>query len=247
MTLCENGSLERFIEGNALSLDRRVELFLQLAFAVSYMHEQGILHRDLKLSNAMVDASGNSLLIDLDLCCDSTTNNNAPVGTLRYMAPELSLGKTGCSQSTDQYALGVMLFELLDWDSRPKNSPQDENSQIACTTHSLVVDKSVVRSQDWNAIVARATHGNSASRYPSVSHLAKDVELLSRGQNISTRVPTRVERLGRWIQQNPRTALLSAATASSLLIGVTSLSFSLFKAERARASSLQYHPLEREG
>src|SRR5262249_30385145 len=90
-------------------------LGLQAAEALHHAHTQGVLHRDVKPSNILLDARGNAWVTDFGLAkaddADDLTDTGDIVGTLRYVAPERLQGR--CDARSDVYGLGVTLFELL--------------------------------------------------------------------------------------------------------------------------------------
>src|SRR6185437_4028631 len=86
----------------------------QIASALQYVHEQGIVHRDVKPENMLMDERGNALLSDFGIAVTSFTLNHAmqiSSGTLPYMAPEQIDGMAG--RVSDQYALGIVIYEWL--------------------------------------------------------------------------------------------------------------------------------------
>src|SRR5262249_35264402 len=116
-----------FIEGKPLSdsipekgtdFERAARLARELAEALAYAHEQGIVHRDVKPQNIMIDGQDRALLTDFGIAArldDSRiTQEGARMGTAAYMAPEQAAGQKGEAQPAfDQYSAGVVLFELL--------------------------------------------------------------------------------------------------------------------------------------
>lgn len=117
----------RHIEGGTLTdaLARQrfhpratAQLMITVARAVHYAHQRGILHRDLKPGNILLDPAGRPHVTDFGLAKlleggSSITHSNALLGTPSYMAPEQASGKTDISTSTDIYSLGAILYELL--------------------------------------------------------------------------------------------------------------------------------------
>lgn len=103
--------------------DAAIDIGIQLAEALAYTHEKGVLHCDIKPTNVLLSNSGQAMLLDFNLSVDESAANSAPGGTLPYMAPELlrllttcpSLLKNGpqVDPRVDVYSLGVTLYELL--------------------------------------------------------------------------------------------------------------------------------------
>ncbi len=106
----------------ALSIRERVRLFHRVCDAIAYAHERGIMHRDVKPSNILVDPSGNPKVLDFGLArsidrddgMSQHTEAGRIVGTVPYMSPEQISGRTDqIDVRTDVYALGLLLYELL--------------------------------------------------------------------------------------------------------------------------------------
>src|SRR5205807_4662542 len=96
---------------------RFFELALPLADAVAHAHAQGVLHRDIKADNVLLDAQGQPRLADFGLAKAADegglrTATGLVMGTPRYMAPELGMGERAVAAS-DQYALGVLPYEMI--------------------------------------------------------------------------------------------------------------------------------------
>jgi hypothetical protein len=118
MAYAGGGSLSRHRE--RLHQDPRAVLVLmqKIARAVHYAHQQGVLHRDLKPGNVLLDADGEPLVADFGLAKlqgtnDELTEPGQVLGTRAYMAPEQARGEQQLAPATDIWALGVMLYELL--------------------------------------------------------------------------------------------------------------------------------------
>ncbi|MBI5441108.1 MAG: protein kinase [Deltaproteobacteria bacterium] len=116
MPLLPGGSLKERISG-PMPADEAVEALAAIAAALDHAHGRGVLHRDVKPSNVLVDASGSLLLADFGLAKNTAVSSELTVagmvvGTPAYMAPEQAVGKP-VDRRADQYALGIVAFELL--------------------------------------------------------------------------------------------------------------------------------------
>jgi serine/threonine-protein kinase len=117
MRYVDGGTLEDLITGQALPLERAVQLIGQVAEALAHAHRQGVIHRDIKPANILIDRDGNALLADFGIAklveeTRQLTSTGARLGTALYMAPEQVLGHS-LDGRTDIYALGVVLYEAL--------------------------------------------------------------------------------------------------------------------------------------
>src|SRR5438132_710700 len=119
MKFVEGGQLDEVAMGEPIPIRRAVELIAKVARTVHYAHEHGILHRDIKPGNILLDAKGEPLLTDFGLVrlveAESTiTRTREALGTPSYMAPEQAAGEQRkLSNATDVYGLGAVLYQLL--------------------------------------------------------------------------------------------------------------------------------------
>jgi eukaryotic-like serine/threonine-protein kinase len=122
MKLIEGGQLDKIIGSEPMPGRKAAELMAKLARTVHYAHEHGILHRDIKPGNILVDKKGEPHLTDFGLArlveTESTVTRTLEVlGTPSYMAPEQAAGnKTKLTSATDVYGLGAVLYQLLTGD-----------------------------------------------------------------------------------------------------------------------------------
>lgn len=118
MRLIETGTLADRLEGGPLDLDEATHILDQLAAALDYAHQHGVIHRDLKPSNVFLDAQGNAYLADfgiaklLERVGTQLTASGHVLGTPAYMSPKQATDQP-IDQRTDVYALGLILFEML--------------------------------------------------------------------------------------------------------------------------------------
>jgi serine/threonine protein kinase/tetratricopeptide (TPR) repeat protein len=192
---------------------------MQVAEALEYAHEQGVLHRDIKPSNVLLDAHGIAWVTDFGLAKasadDDLTHTGDIVGTIRYMAPERFHG--GCDARSDVYALGLTLYELLA--GRPAFEATDRNALIRQVsqvepTRLRRLDPSLPR--DLETIVHKAIEKDPNHRYPTAGALADDLRCYLDDRPIRARRATAVERAWRWSRRNRATAALAATAVASI-------------------------------
>jgi WD40 repeat protein len=171
-----------------MSRRARLELFIQACDAVHHGHQRGVIHRDLKPGNIMIDASGRPKVIDFGVAratdADMTiaslgSAEGHVVGTLRYMSPEQCEGDSGeIDTRSDVYAMGVVLYELvtgrLPYDlttTSPFDIPRIIRNVDARRPSS--VDRSL--RGDFETILLKALEKDRERRYQSVADLGRDI------------------------------------------------------------------------
>ena len=187
----------------------------QAAEALDYAHKQGILHRDVKPSNLLLDAQGTVWVTDFGLAKafegeDGLTQTGEVVGTLRYMAPERFDGRS--EPRSDVYALGVTLYELLTL--RPLFEELTRAGLIERVLRDeprppRQIDRSIPR--DLETIVSKAIDKAPGDRYASAGDLAEDLRRFLAGEPIRARPATLGERTIKWARRRPLIAALCAA------------------------------------
>jgi WD40 repeat protein/serine/threonine protein kinase len=194
---------------------------VQVAEALSYAHARGVIHRDVKPSNLLLDAAGVVWVTDFGLAkteAGTVTRTGDLLGTLRYMSPERFGGQ--CDARADVYGLGLTLYELLVL--RPAFEAADRlvlveqiKSQDPARPRSLV--PRIPR--DLETIVLKAIDKDPARRYQSAAQLADDLRCFLADLPIRARRASAIERAFRWCRRNPApTVALVAGVA--LLIGL---------------------------
>jgi serine/threonine protein kinase/WD40 repeat protein len=196
-------------------------LGLQAAEALAYAHEQGILHRDVKPSNLLLDTRGTVWITDFGL---AKANDNAELtqlgdilGTLRYMAPERFRGQS--EPRSDIYSLGATLYELLTLQAAFESS--DRVRLIEQITHEDPLpprrcDRRIPR--DLETIVLKAMAKEPGDRYADATSLAEDLRRFLADRPILARRTSVVERTWRWCRRNPALATLTASVALLLVV-----------------------------
>ena len=206
-----------------------VELVRQTALAAHALHEAGVLHRDIKPGNIMVTADGSrATLMDLGLAqlADDLegrlTRTRQFVGTLRYVSLE-QLGGATLDSRADVYSLGATLWELLAL--RPlfgvtEQTPtpdlilklqRDEPERLRRYAPAV--------GRDLEAVVHCCLEKDPKQRYASAAELANDLERWQKGEPVTARQVTGLERAWKWVKRRPVLAAMAAAVVLALLGG----------------------------
>lgn len=119
MNYIDGTSLREVIDSKKVSLKVKMEMIVQVCKALDYAHNNGVIHRDIKPTNVLIDRQGNALVADFGIAQivgvpeTEMTSSDMIMGTLAYMSPEQKLSSTNVDQTTDIYATGVMIYEIL--------------------------------------------------------------------------------------------------------------------------------------
>lgn len=119
MQLCGSLTLNHFcrqFNGKRLNEEQSYAVFSQIVKGVKYMHEHNVAHRDLKLTNILIDEEYTVKIIDFGFACEANERHKMYCGTPSYMAPEIVEKKLYFPKPTDVWSLGVVLFKLLTGD-----------------------------------------------------------------------------------------------------------------------------------
>jgi serine/threonine protein kinase len=201
-------------------------LGVQAAEALDHAHQQGVIHRDVKPSNLLLDAAGHLWVADFGLAlCHGGPGMTAPggtVGTLRYMSPEQALAKRALvDHRSDVYALGVTLYEALTLQPAYAGSDREELlQQIAAGEPPPPRRLEPSIPVELETIVLKAMAREPEGRYQTAQEMADDLRRFLEGRPILARRPGLGERAVRWSQRH-RTALAAALVV--LLLGFAGL------------------------
>jgi tetratricopeptide (TPR) repeat protein len=231
-----------------------VALMLKVARAIQYAHQKGVLHRDLKPGNILLDNHGEPLVSDFGMArCETGSYLTRPLdsfGTPGYIAPEQADGPaTRLTPAADVYALGAILFELLTG-----RTPFVGGNAFAVMKQSADKSAPKVRTfaphvdRDLEIICARCLEREPADRYPSVAALADDLQHWLDDQPIAARSPNIGLSVRRWVRLNRKLVvvlgLLLVFGAGSVLWQVRSQKMELaFKESLIAARSVVILPL----
>ena len=215
MKFVEGGQLDEVVRRTPMSIRHAAELIAKVARTVHYAHEHGILHRDIKPGNILLDAKGEPHLTDFGLArlveAESTVTQTLEVlGAPSYMAPEQAVGNnTKLTNATDVYGLGAVLYQLLPGhppfaggttyetinlllETEPRQ-PRLLNSKIDC---------------ELSTICLKCLEKHPERRYSSALALAEDLEHWLKHEPIRAKPSGFLAYARKWVRRNPSTAVL---------------------------------------
>ena len=217
------------------SLNDLLNVFLEVCGAVHHAHQRGVIHRDLKPPNILVDSHDRPHVVDFGLAkirdaealSDQTlTETGQFVGTPAYAAPEQLEGGSAFDVRTDVYSLGVVLFHILT--GQLPYSVEGSLFEIARTIRETepVRPSTLSKRGDrmLDAIVLKALAKEKTSRFQSVEALADDLQRYLRGDVIRAPPISRRERLSRAFRRNPIAASFMIAVSLGMTVGLVHLS-----------------------
>ena len=229
----EGQTLEDAIEGQRLDFRRAAKLVMDLAGALHYAHQRGIVHRDIKPANIMLDAQGDPLVMDfglarLEAAESKLTHDGTVLGTPSYMPPEQASGQLDLvGPASDQYSLGVVLYELLCGSTPFSGPPTMVISLVSTRSPPSPRKENPAIPKDLETICLKAMSKRRDNRYASCQAMAEDLRRWLSGEPITARRVGPAERFVRWCRRNPVVAGLSM-TAALLLILVAAISLAAY-------------------
>src|SRR5438067_3480769 len=238
MGLVEGGQLDAVAKREPMPIRHAVELIAKLARTVHHAHEHGILHRDIKPGNILLDAKGEPHLTDFGLArlveTESTVTRTMEVlGTPSYMAPEQAVGNNArVSSATDVYGLGAVFYQLIT--GHPPFA-----AGTTYETVRLVLDTEPRQPRLWNpkidrdldTICLKCLDKDPRRRYSSALALAEDLERWLKHEPIRARRTGLVTRGRKWVRRNPSIAVMAAL----LLAFAVRLGVMIWKTESERS------------
>jgi serine/threonine protein kinase len=230
MELIRGETLREYADQHRLSIRERLEMMARICDAVHHAHQRGLIHRDLKPDNILVDNSGQPKVLDFGVARmtnDDTkatlsgTGDGQLLGTLPYMSPEQALADPlEVDTRSDVYALGVILYELL---SARLPYPLSEKMHEALQT---IREQDPARLSSINreyrgdieTIVAKALEKDKARRYASASELEADIRRHLRDEPIMARPPSAAYQLQKFARRHKALVAGTAAVFVVLMV-----------------------------
>lgn len=250
----------RFCAESGWAARPRLELMRRICAAVAHGHQKGVIHRDLKPGNILVDAAGTAKVIDFGVA-RSTTEEHAPhtmltdvgqvVGTLHYMSPEQLGGRCGdVDARSDVHALGLVLYELLVG-SRPYDlrgrSPLEAAQMIvaaeppimAAVAEAVRSDRSISRddARSLGAVVARCLEKRPEDRYQTAADVEAELGRWLAGEPVVARPPGLGRAVGRLARRHRVAATAAAGVLLAVVLAVVGIGAFALRAERSAAAA----------
>jgi serine/threonine-protein kinase len=241
MRLMEGGSLAARLDQFPANPRTAVAVVVPLARAVQHTHERGILHRDLKPGNVLLDADGRPYLTDFGLGKwinrgPDLTAPHAILGTIAWMAPEQAgQNARAITTAADVYGLGAVLYGLLTG-GPPFRAPTA--TETLDQLRDVEPEKPSIRNpkvdRDLETICMKCLQKNPARRYASAADLAADLERWLAGEPILARPAGRIERLTRWCRRRPWT-VAAATSVVCLVLAVSAVAWTRYESANRQA------------
>ena len=241
--LVEGKNLADLLASGRPGFRQAAEWIASLADALEHAHQRGVIHRDVKPSNILIDPRRQALLTDFGLAKLADLRglpslDGQLIGTPAYMAPEQTRGeKETIDARTDIYSLGVVMYVVLTG-VRPFQGSERMllvRIQEEEPTAPRRLDNTIPR--DLETICLKCLRKVPSERYSSASALSQDLSRYLAGQPIRARPVTLWERTGRWIRRHPAVATLLALCACSAL-GLATSWYRQIEAEQKHADSI---------
>lgn len=246
---CVDGlPIDRYVRDNALGVEARLRLFLQVLQAVAHAHARLIVHRDLKPSNILVTADGQSRLLDFGVARLLSEGDGRDGGVTQfagraytpdYASPEQVRGEP-LTVATDVYSLGVVLYELLvgrrphaddRTDARGDGRPRVQVDAPLASRATRDARLARRLRGDLDTVLAKALRASPAQRYTSVESFAADIQRHLNGEPVLAQPRSTLYLLRKFAGRH-RLALTSVAAAVAALLAGTGVA--LWQAREAR-------------
>jgi eukaryotic-like serine/threonine-protein kinase len=215
---------------------------VQVAEALAYAHQQGIIHRDIKPSNLLLDTQGTVWITDFGLAkaegTGELTGKGDLLGTLRYMAPERFQGKA--DPRSDVFSLGLTLYEMVTL--HPAFECAERAQLIERMLHAephrpRQLDRRIPG--DLETLILKAIAKEPARRYQTAGEMAEDLQRFLADRPILARRTGPIEKLWRWSRRNPVVAGTTIAFLLAVLAGFVGVMTQAIRAEKLAVSEFR--------
>jgi len=244
-----------YVREKNLSNKQRLELLLEVCAAIHHGHTKGVIHRDLKPDNILVDSHGRVKIIDFGVARATDSDMAAAtmqtdigqlVGTVQYMSPEqMEADPNDLDTRSDVYALGVVLYELLC-----EQLPYDVTNVKLFDATRIVREQEAKRLSTINSslkgdvetIVLKALEKDRDRRYQSAENLAADIQRYLNAEPIMARPPSLTYQVRVFARRNKALMTGVAAVFCALLLGLAGMSWlyvDTVRARNAKAAALE--------
>jgi serine/threonine protein kinase/WD40 repeat protein len=253
MALVDGGGLASKLEDGPLPPRLAAELTQKVALAIAFAHERGVIHRDLKPGNILLDRNGEPKVTDFGLAKkvqggSELTTTGQILGTPSYMPPEQAAGKIAeIGPAADIYSLGAILYALLT------GRPPFQSDNLLDTLLQVQQREPVAPRQlnpkvsaDLETICLKCLEKAPGRRYAMAKALADELGRYLRGEPIFARPISTIDRGWRWCRRNPIVAGLTAGIAALLLIGTIIAAIAAFEFKSLATTERQTAERERE-
>lgn len=222
-----------------------VKMIYQASLAIEHAHQYGVIHRDVKPGNLLLDHVGHIWVTDFGLAqiqhADSNmTRSGDPMGTMRYMSPEQAAGKrTELDHRTDIYSLGVTLYELLTLEPAIKDgSYRQMLNQVV--EHEPAAPRTVDPSLpiELDTIVCKAISKLPSDRYTTAQAFADDLQRWLDDKPIAARPATSLERLAKWRRRNSGLVAVAGGLLLFATLALLATTLMIWREQRHTADAL---------
>jgi serine/threonine protein kinase/Tfp pilus assembly protein PilF len=240
MEYIEGESLEELLKKEELPLRTALSLMQQILEGLDYLHQQGMIHRDLKLANLLVSLEGVPKIVDFGLAkaqddlaspaSQKLTQTGALLGTVHYMSPEQIQGDAKkITSASDIYSMGICLYRLLTqawpYPFHPEETLPEVFQWILDTPPKPPSHHNSKLHQDLDTLLLKALEKTPERRYPSALHFAQDLDRFLKGYPLWAKPLSYREHFFKWRQRNSQSFTLILVSIFLIFLLFSSLFF----------------------